>query len=232
MNPRHRQSVRGFTLIELLVVISIIALLIGMLLPALSGARKSARQVKCLANLRGIGQGISAYMTSTSKGLLPQVMPLHEPSGNQNDPSLLEVLGQFVDAPTPRKDADGKYISTAPWICPEDLSSNDAASNFEPTWRTFGTSYEYVPGAVMIIAETMMAIPREKVCRAVSGAYERYPKDLAVVVDADNWHTLRKVSQDQKNAVYYKDWHAGWLTQLDTDEIQDFMGEIARTAGR
>ncbi len=66
MKPRHT----GFTLIELLVVISIIALLIGILLPALGGARAEARKVQCLTNVRGLAQMSSLY-TVDFKNLYP-----------------------------------------------------------------------------------------------------------------------------------------------------------------
>lgn len=52
---------RGFTLVELLVVVSIIALLIGLILPALSGARDEALRARCLTNKRGIHQGLVAW---------------------------------------------------------------------------------------------------------------------------------------------------------------------------
>jgi len=60
----------GFSLIELLVVISIVALLIALLLPALSLARDSARAIKCQSRLRQIGLGLHLY-AQDHDGYLP-----------------------------------------------------------------------------------------------------------------------------------------------------------------
>lgn len=59
---RTPDSNRGFTLIELLVVIAIIALLVSVLLPALSQSREQAKCVICMSNMRQIGQAILCYL--------------------------------------------------------------------------------------------------------------------------------------------------------------------------
>src|SRR5262249_53508967 len=65
--PTSARAQRGFTLVELLVVIGIIALLISILLPALSKAREQARVVKCASNIKQIFVAMRMY-TDANKG--------------------------------------------------------------------------------------------------------------------------------------------------------------------
>ena len=69
MKPRPAQH--GFTLIELLVVISIVALLISLLLPALSGGRRAAVRVRAHADLRSITQALEVYRNDNKDDLPP-----------------------------------------------------------------------------------------------------------------------------------------------------------------
>ncbi len=92
-----RQTARrgGFTLIELLVVIAIIALLIGILLPSLAGARNNARALKCAANARSVAQAVNTYTVDN------KVFPPSYVYGQDQTSTSWRVQDQLTTNPTP-----------------------------------------------------------------------------------------------------------------------------------
>ncbi|MEM1213652.1 MAG: type II secretion system protein [Planctomycetota bacterium] len=86
----------GWSLVELLVVLSITAVLIGVLLPALAGTRQAAKQVNCLANFRSLGQAHAAYLTESAGWML----------GTTHSTSWVEVLRGYEPAVLLRSPTD------------------------------------------------------------------------------------------------------------------------------
>ena len=100
-----RLKFAAFTLVELLVVLSIIALLISLLLPALANARESAEAVVCESNIRQLLTGLREYV-QTNKGFFPlngilfphvAMFPPYSDAAGGEDYNLQQVWGTTAD---------------------------------------------------------------------------------------------------------------------------------------
>lgn len=140
----------GFTLIELLVVIAIIALLAGMLLPALASAKEKSRRTVCGSNLRQLYAGLAMY-AGDHRDTLPPKFEVKKNSLKGDDvlkgkelqtitngihTLLSDYVGGFVPPPGSPTNAYLRRI----FFCPSD--AGDFASRV-PVFHRKGTSYEF-----------------------------------------------------------------------------------------
>jgi prepilin-type N-terminal cleavage/methylation domain-containing protein/prepilin-type processing-associated H-X9-DG protein len=129
--PTSDATSRAFTLVELLVVIGIIALLIGIAMPALSAVQRESRKTACQSNLRQLGMAVRLY-TDQNKNKYPRSPSL--PSVNPyNQPTVMERLSSFISVSmTPDQVKRGEGVM-AVFHCPADSE----------VFQTEKTSYFY-----------------------------------------------------------------------------------------
>ncbi len=131
----------GFTLIELLVVLSIIALLLAILLPALSGARSVAKQAICLSNQRQLGIALAAYGVDHD-GLRPS------PSWHEGQPDMRtwdRALGDYVGFVIPElpSASDGIDLTVDVFQCPVDEVVRDYGRRRSYSMVAYPPYYDY-----------------------------------------------------------------------------------------
>ncbi|MBI3864004.1 MAG: DUF1559 domain-containing protein [Planctomycetia bacterium] len=119
-SPRRRLPARraGFTLIELLVVISIIAVLMSLVLPAVQAAREAARRATCLSNLRNVALATLNFSSAQAGGL-----PYLDEGGYNWPVSLLGYLdkGDILSSPNPAQYYN--VINIGVLTCPNDINN-------------------------------------------------------------------------------------------------------------
>ncbi len=163
----HRSARPGFSLIELLVVISIIALLIGILLPALGPAMNAGRQARCMNNLRGLGQGIELYKNDFRE-VFPEARYMPKPwvSARDTNPdlpnwdSLNVVLEDYIEPLSLAYQCPGdKVIFDTEYVDDDGVTRKSGSSyryqdgiggqRIEETW--FFTRLEFTPGDIPVL---------------------------------------------------------------------------------
>jgi prepilin-type N-terminal cleavage/methylation domain-containing protein/prepilin-type processing-associated H-X9-DG protein len=208
----------GFTLIELLVAIGIIALLMGLLLPALVRARDAGRRAKCLSNLRQIGQGMAAYIAEF-KGRTPAQFNNVK---DFFDPDVMETQWSYPSLLIPYLGPGAKGL----YICP---SASEMTWNLEEAATPVSATNYLGNAAVFYPYRKVTQIPNSS--EIIAMQEDRFlwrvailrPSGFGTVDVYTRWHSKRDDAPDEDynnlhgggGNLLYLDGHAEWRRYKD-----------------
>ena len=210
---------KGFTLIELPVVVSVIGLLAGLALPAISGGLKKAREARCMSNLKQLGFAWLRFANDNG-GRLPS-SGWKNTTGTQDYPGIRDYLG------LPSTTGGDPWQKETCYTCPV-LQADPKTSTQEAFWRNFSVnkyavenyiapSEAYKRYLIRFVKPSLFAVAMDGGYDASRAANDRYTQTVS---NDDGGKYLPQIQSPHQGFthVLFADGHVGKVNREQIDD--------------